>query len=440
MRHSRLFLLLLGFIFSGCHNSSSSTPPSDQLNGSCASGCGTNLICGTDKLCHTCIFGEKDCPCDAGTCKSDFSCSSDNICVACAAGTQDCACNSGSCGDGLRCDATHICKTCVDGDEGCACANESCGTNLTCNSEHLCVKSQVTGTPPSLKFPDNPKCYTPCQKSIVKQDGGLASCAPDGLIDGCLDGLACVRGSCVQAGEGPRTCNSETDCPQYQGCFEGFCAANCSQDSDCTEGLKCANKVCRTPCSVTSATCGTQQFCSTLDGTNGFCAQFLPREDDKKPAISGSFAVSETPLMFNPLSPSASFVITNESLTSQSFVVARAEELGTLSNGLRTSVGDDVGRLYLVQRGTGIVRRIEDGQKVYFALPQRVAVINTSFNGRKTLDPGVYRNDFLRDRPVLNTSWDLLFNQKDEIANQDIELNSLSDIRLYIYYTDFTAL
>jgi hypothetical protein len=236
----------------------------------------------------------------------------------------------------LRCDATHVCKTCVAGEEGCACANESCSTSLTCNSEHLCVKTQVTATSPSLKFPDKPKCYTPCQKSIVKQDGNLATCGPDGLIDGCLDSLTCISGSCAQAGEGPRTCASDTDCPQYQGCFEGFCAANCSQDSECTAGLKCANKVCRTPCSVTSPTCGTQQICSTFDGTNGFCAEFLPREEDKKPAISGSFAVSETTLMFSPLNPSASFVITNESLTSQTFVVARTEELGTLSNGLRT--------------------------------------------------------------------------------------------------------
>jgi hypothetical protein len=34
----------------------------------------------------------------------------------------------------------------------------------------------------------------------------------------------------------------------------------------------------------------------------------------------------------------------------------------------------------------------------------------------------------------------LVFNQKDETENMDVDLNSLTDLRLYIYYTDFTKL
>jgi hypothetical protein len=72
-------------------------------------------------------------------------------------------------------------------------------------------------------------------------------------------------------------------------------------------------------------------------------------------------------------------------------------------------------------------------------LPARAAVINTIFNGRKIYQPEVYKNDLLRDRPFVNTAWDLWFNQVDEKVNQDIAINSLTDIRLYVYYTDFTA-
>ena len=39
----------------------------------------------------------------------------------------------------------------------------------------------------------------------------------------------------------------------------------------------------------------------------------------------------------------------------------------------------------------------------------------------------------------VSNGWNLVFNQRDERENQDINLNSISDIRLYIYYTDFTA-
>ena len=63
-----------------------------------------------------------------------------------------------------------------------------------------------------------------------------------------------------------------------------------------------------------------------------------------------------------------------------------------------------------------------------------------SFNGNRVFTPEVYRSYRMRDRPFVNTSWELVLNQKDEKANQDIDLNSITDIRLYIYYTDFTEL
>ena len=117
-----------------------------------------------------------------------------------------------------------------------------------------------------------------------------------------------------------------------------------------------------------------------------------------------------------------------------------AERLGcSVEVGFGEDVGDDHGRVYVQQSGTGVVRNV-DGEKSFFAFPARTAVINTFFNGAPVFDAAVYRNERLRDRPLVNTSWNLVINRKDERVNTDLQLASLTDVRLYIYYTDFTGL
>lgn len=102
-----------------------------------------------------------------------------------------------------------------------------------------------------------------------------------------------------------------------------------------------------------------------------------------------------------------------------------------------SDLGDAVGRIYLQQKGTGVVRLKRDEYK-YYVLPVRTAVINPFFNGAKVFNTEVYRNFRLRDRPLGNTQWEIQLNQVTEKVNQDINLNRVDDIRLYIYYTDFT--
>lgn len=101
-------------------------------------------------------------------------------------------------------------------------------------------------------------------------------------------------------------------------------------------------------------------------------------------------------------------------------------------------VGDTLGRVYVRQRGTGLVRDVL-GEVDYYVFPERTAVLNTFFNGNRVFSPEVYRNGRLRDRPFVNSKWDLTVNLRDEPVNDDIDLQSLSDIRLYVYYTDFTV-
>jgi hypothetical protein len=71
--------------------------------------------------------------------------------------------------------------------------------------------------------------------------------------------------------------------------------------------------------------------------------------------------------------------------------------------------------------------------------------MNTFFSGfREFFDntrvSDVYANFRLRDLPVVNSDWELIVNTKDETVNQDINLDSLTDIRLHLYYRDFTEL
>jgi hypothetical protein len=102
-----------------------------------------------------------------------------------------------------------------------------------------------------------------------------------------------------------------------------------------------------------------------------------------------------------------------------------------------SDVGDAVGRVYLRQSGTGTVYNL-GSDKAYYRLPERTAVMNPFFNGVRVFTPDVYLSDRMRDRPFANSRWEIVINQKDEHANQDINLSSLTDVRLYVYYTDFT--
>jgi hypothetical protein len=103
-----------------------------------------------------------------------------------------------------------------------------------------------------------------------------------------------------------------------------------------------------------------------------------------------------------------------------------------------SDLGDTLGRVYVRQKGTGSIRPLS-GDKVFYSFPERTAVVDAFFNGTKFFGDDFYQSTRLRDRPFANTSWELVLNQKDETINKDISLGGLSDIRLYLFYTDFTG-
>ncbi len=107
-------------------------------------------------------------------------------------------------------------------------------------------------------------------------------------------------------------------------------------------------------------------------------------------------------------------------------------------------LGDSLGRVYLRQTGTGAIRDLQGGIQAN-TFPPSTAVVNTIFNGRRgspntSFNAEIYRNWRLRDRPLINTTWELIFNMVDEQVNKDIDLDGLQDVVLYIYYTDFTSM
>jgi hypothetical protein len=103
------------------------------------------------------------------------------------------------------------------------------------------------------------------------------------------------------------------------------------------------------------------------------------------------------------------------------------------------SLGDRVARVYLTARGTGTVRSLDD-ELVFHRFPAITAVLNPLFNGNKVLEPEIYRDKRLLDRPLVNSTWELGFNLRDEYANADVNLNGLTDIKINFYYEDFTVL
>lgn len=100
--------------------------------------------------------------------------------------------------------------------------------------------------------------------------------------------------------------------------------------------------------------------------------------------------------------------------------------------------GDDEADLMLWQDGTGVVKNPE-GERQYYRLEPRLLVANPFFGtGARYYDPAVYRRYELRDRPFVNTSWKLVIDQKHNRENQDIDLEQITDVYLFVYYTDFT--
>ena len=309
--------------------------------------CGAELACDdglacVDDVCElddVCTPGTIGCACESGACAdADAFCNAEDVCVSSTnAGYEGGPCIEGRCEYGYRCASGDVCTACVPGTTDCGCEPGDVCTvaGLMCVGG-LCVPESEAQAP----APEDPTCYTPCEYSLVTDEGIRIQCDPTtGLMEGCWGGategdvgeaftLSCVDGSCTDNGVAP-TCETDLDCPQWQTCYadEGLCKSNCETTEDCPTGLNCHRYVCRYSCSSDDP-CPSGMFCDKPDGEFGYCMALVPTEpSDETPAaeVNASFTLSVRALSFTNTTPESSFVIHNESDENQRFLVRKYE-------------------------------------------------------------------------------------------------------------------
>jgi hypothetical protein len=186
----------------------------------------------------------------------------------------------------------------------------ACLGDGTCNGQLACVQ----GACESLEL----TCYTPCRSDLPLDDGTVARCSADGLMEGCLPGMNCVAGSCVEEGGKARSCQEETECPDFQSCIDGLCRSNCDGDRHCDGGDVCYKHVCRTPCrSDREDACQSDQYCALADPLNGHCMPLAHHDETSRQfALTGeqteaTAALSSKDLVFSPARHSTYVIIEN---------------------------------------------------------------------------------------------------------------------------------
>ncbi|AKF05186.1 hypothetical protein [Sandaracinus amylolyticus] len=109
-------------------------------------------------------------------------------------------------------------------------------------------------------------------------------------------------------------------------------------------------------------------------------------------------------------------------------------EVSILGSGL----GDDEATVMVWHEGTSVVESLYEGTQ-YYRLPPGLSIAQAYFGRNNTVfDPSVYRRYEFRERPFLSTQWSLELDLRDEPDNHDLRLDRISDVYLYVYYTDFT--
>jgi hypothetical protein len=99
--------------------------------------------------------------------------------------------------------------------------------------------------------------------------------------------------------------------------------------------------------------------------------------------------------------------------------------------------GDQIGRVYVRSAGTSMIVT-PAADLTFYTFPRRTGVINAFFSAKPPeIDPSVFRTYHFQDRPLMSSRWELVLNFKDEPANAGFTVDDVSDVRLYLYYSDF---
>lgn len=221
-------------------------------------------------------------------------------------------------------------SSCTAGEAACACRDDGSCTQPGGNQGAVCSTSNTCevctlgspGCPPA-----HPICYSPCSSDLVHEDGTIAQCSVDGLLEGCLKGTTCVSGSCVASGAQPRACKTNLECPDFQACTGGNCYSNCETSADCGSGNGCYRRVCQPRCVTTASSCKLGRSCVSVDGDNGFCLDVGGTNKATEPArrTAGDFEVGTREVRFTNVKLSSTITITNNATQSMQFTVKKLE-------------------------------------------------------------------------------------------------------------------
>ncbi len=302
---------------------------------------------------RSCTPGALNCPCVGGGCGPGLMCSGGSGGVICLdnAGHQGGWCfENGTCLRGNRCQ-DEVCIPCLLGSLGCACDDgDGCRAGLECLAG-FCLQERPSNERP----PENPRCYTPCERDLVDvETGDVRKCSVDGLLEGCVDGFQCVDGTCTRPGNQPGSCVNDLSCPTHQTCIESRCYSQCEQDSQCPTGMSCHLKVCRIPCRIGNSsgasgsgggvggggssssgggTCPNRGTCHTVDGENGWCMDVAAPSGEPLKSVDGSFSLDKTRLELNPLTANSKILLSNDSDRGVLFTVRKRSQLVTYADG-----------------------------------------------------------------------------------------------------------
>jgi hypothetical protein len=231
-------------------------------------------------------------------------------------------------------------EDCSPGTEGCRCLSDD-----TCRLSSLACVDGICEAPRSECDPllgpcppEAPVCYTPCRGDLFTAEGQRRRCSPDGLLEGCLDGSLCDRGSCVpmttrRAGlalgqsepeEAPGECALEADCPIFQTCLQGRCYSNCAGDAECGQdaaGNKqtCFLRVCRSQC-VGDLRCPTGSACH-----DGVCLP-LTAAGEEVVLDEFSFDISASNVRFTAAEDRVTLLVANTGASALALTVEKTEQ------------------------------------------------------------------------------------------------------------------
>ncbi len=293
--------------------------------------CGPNNTCNDELdscengycLSSECIPGEVGCECLAGGCDPGAKCVDDTVCVDQTGKNGGPCLDNGTCSRNNRCDSSvvpSVCVTCELGSIGCQCQDDdSCNPGLLCLMGHCVGDETVQDRTPNT----DASCYTPCEDNLITEDESRR--CVNGFIEGCLEGMECTLGSCVKADTEPDMCFSDSDCPSFQLCMQGYCYVECEGPSDCTDGSYCQDKVCRESCSMNSNDCPSGYVCESDDGDSGYCMIKSAETNQVRVQKTGSLAVSTNVLEFTNTHTSRTFILQNLSDDYVNFTLSKAE-------------------------------------------------------------------------------------------------------------------